>query len=317
MFVSLYVTKAQQIHNGGFESWNDVGTLSEEPVDWNSFKTASGSMAAWVTQQVKHSMVVRPGTTGDTSCLIWSRSVLGIVANGVVTTGQVNAGSGTAADTSNYNATHTSQPLFSETIGAKPDSLVVWVRFKPANAGGTDSARIRGVIHDTYDVRDPLNAASVPHVVGSATLNFASTNNQWVRKSIPFIYNGPASSPNFILINMTTNKTPGSGSAGDSLYIDDLSFIYNPGNNVADINNSERLKVYTDDNNIFINLGFDKPVASDIAIYNINGQMVFKKHLASSTTHEKVNSSSFVKGIYLINIMTESGQTISQKIAVK
>jgi hypothetical protein len=273
-------------------------------------------MAAFVSQQIKHSLVLRPGSTGDSSCLLWSKSVLGIVANGVVTNGQVNAGSAVATDPSNYNVTHTSNPLFSEALGGNPDSLVVWVKFKPSNTGGTDSARVRAIIHDTYDFRDPSDVASQAHIVGDATLNFPSTNNLWVRKSIPFTYSGPATSPDFILINMTTNKTPGSGSAGDSLYIDDLSLVYND-DNVADINAPGNLNAYSNATDIIINLAFDKPTVSTIAIYNVNGQMVYNNQITASHTQEKVNINPFVKGIYLVSVVTEDGQRLSGKIAVK
>jgi hypothetical protein len=321
MFVSMYAVKAQQINNADFESWDNIGAATEEPTEWNSFKTASGLMAAWVSKQLSYSLVTRPGSPGDSSCVLWSKAItIGpttVVANGIVTTGRINAGSAIAADTSNYNATRTAQPLFSEALGARPDSLVVWVRFKPANISGTDSARIRATIHDTYDLRDPLNAASIPHLVGDATKNFPTTNNLWTRLSIPFQYTGSATSPNFILISLTTNKTPGAGSGGDSLYVDDLSLIYNPGNSVEDINYSKNFNVYANDNDIFINLGFDKTTTSDIAIYNLTGQLVFKKQITSSFAHEKVNISAFVKGIYLVSIITETGQRFSQKIAVK
>lgn len=42
-----------------------------------------------------------------------------------------------------------------------------------------------------------------------------------------FDYNGPATSPSYILINLTTNGTPGGGSDHDSLWVDDIEMIYN------------------------------------------------------------------------------------------
>jgi hypothetical protein len=222
------ITPTPQVNNNGFEYWTNYGAVNEEPTEWNSFKTASGVLAAYGSQQIKRSTQIRPGSDGSYSCVIWSKSILSVVANGLVTTGQINMGSMSAADTANYNATHIALPEFSETLGGHPDSLAVWVRFKPATVGGTDSARVRAAIHDTYDLRDPLNAASTPHIVGDATKNFPATNNLWKRLSIPFKYTGPATSPNYVLISLTTNKTPGSGSGGDSLYVDDLSLIYNP-----------------------------------------------------------------------------------------
>jgi hypothetical protein len=316
LFITFFSAKAQQqVNNSGFESWENLGTGTEEPVEWNSFKTGSGSVVLYTSQQIVHSLVVRPGATGDTSCLLWSKSTLGIVANGEITTGQVNADNIIPANAGNYNITHTAQPAFSETLGNNPDSLVIWVRFKPSNATGSDSARIHATIHDTYDVRDPLDAGSLSHVVGEATLNFPNTNNTWIRESIPFVYSGPATSPDFILISITTNKTPGGGSAADSLYVDDMLLIYN-GIGVPEINSSGNLSTYIEASNLIINLSFGKPTVSDVAIYNLEGQLVYKNQIKASSKREKINISNFDKGIYLVSVITERGQRFTQKIVV-
>jgi len=315
------VSQAQtQINNSGFEDWENVGSATEEPLEWNSFKTASGSLIAFASQQIKRSSVVRPGSSGSYSCLIWSKAInigVVIVANGNVTTGQINMGSSTATDPSNYNITHTSQPAFSEALGVLPDSISFWVRFKPSNASGTDSARMRAVIHDTYDYRDPntsdVNAAS--HLVAEATKHFATTNDQWVRYSTPF-YSGPASSPDYILVTFTTNKLQGGGSGGDSLYIDDMSLIYN-GAGISNIDKSENFFAYTDANNLNINLVLDKPTTSEIAVYNIFGQLVYKTQINAQTIKHQIGMDQFNSGIYIVSVITGDNQRYSQKISVK
>jgi hypothetical protein len=315
--VLLFSVKAQQqINNSGFENWDNLGAAAEEPTEWNSFKTASGSLALYGSQQIKRSTVIRPGSTGSYSCVIWSKSILSVVANGLVSTGQINMGAMAAASDSNYNVTRTAQSAFSEALAGHPDSLVVWVRFKPSTVGGTDSARVRATIHDTYDLRDPANAASLPHIVGDATKNFASTNNQWVRLAIPFNYTGPATSPDFILISLTTNKTPGSGAAADSLYVDDLELIYN-GVGITNPNFSENFSVYTNTNEIIILFSDEKSLASLVDIYNMNGQLVYSNKVAASAKKHKVSTNQFESGIYLVSVLTEDGQRITRKITVK
>jgi hypothetical protein len=315
--ISLFAVKAQQqVNNSGFETWDNLGAAAEEPVQWNSFKTASGSLALYGSQQIKRSTLTRPGSTGSYSCVIWSKSILSIIANGLVSTGQINMGAMAAADTANFNVTRTALPEFSETLGGHPDSLVVWVRFKPATVGGTDSARVRATIHDTYDLRDPANAASLPHIVGDATKNFPSTNNQWTRLSIPFNYGGPAISPDFILISLTTNKTPGAGAGGDSLYVDDLSLIYN-GVGIQSPDQSENFSVFTDATDIIIGFSFEKPIASLVDIYNMNGQLVYSNSITASAKQHKVSTNNFDAGVYLVSILTENGQRFTRKITVK
>ncbi|HRO76108.1 MAG TPA: T9SS type A sorting domain-containing protein [Crocinitomicaceae bacterium] len=141
-----------------------------------------------------------------------------------MTVGQVNMGSTTAANANNYNFSKRSDANFSEAFTGKPDSLVVWIKYTPVTA--TDQARISATIHDDYDYRDPEDANATPHVVAKAELDYGKTNG-WKRLSIPFIYSGQATTPAYILITFTTNKTPGGGKANDEVLIDDLEMIYN------------------------------------------------------------------------------------------
>ena len=46
---------AQQIGNSNMESWDNVGQASEEPTNWNSFKTAQGSFVSFGSQQLEQS----------------------------------------------------------------------------------------------------------------------------------------------------------------------------------------------------------------------------------------------------------------------
>ena len=308
-------TLTPQVNNSDFELWDNLGAANEEPGEWNSFKTASGPLVAYLSQQVKRSTQIRPGSSGNYSAVIWSKMTLSIVANANLTTGQINAGSATPSDPNNYNISHPSQPAFSEALGAQPDSIAVWIKFKPSNTTGLDSGRIRATIHDNFEVKDPADAVSLTHIVGIAFKNFASTGNQWTRLSIPFNYTGPASSPDYILISMTTNKTPGGGSANDSLWIDDMSLIYNDAS-VNQTNLSENFSIRTDENDIIIGFSFLKPTLSKTEIYDMGGQLVYTNQSRITSGQEKVSVKRFTKGVYLIHIITETGQQFSQKIAV-
>ena len=220
----LFNYAQSNLSNSGFEQWDNLGAASEEPANWNSFKTGTGSYTWAASQQLKRSTSVRPGSSGSYSAVMWSKSVLGIIANGCLTTGQVNMGNAAPANSSNYNITQTGNSSFNQTFTASPDSLVVWVRFHPVNSGS--NARFHAIIHDVYGVRDPIDGGSTPHIRAEATLNFPGTSGSWVRKSVPFVYSGPTISPNYMLVTFTTNQTPGQGGANDSLYVDDIEMIY-------------------------------------------------------------------------------------------
>lgn len=221
-----------QLRNPGFELWDGTGT-SIEPANWSSFMTgkifALGESFAR-KQKVKESSNVRPGSTGKKSAFIFSdEPISGTIANGNLTTGQIQANSTTANDPSNHNKTIISDDNFNAPFTGRPDSLTVWVKYIPKTA--TDEARIAAAIHDNYEYRDP--SASDPqadlHVIAKAQLNYAAAaNNDWQRIAIPFKYEVNSLKPAYMLLSFTTNKTPGKGSANDSVFIDDILMVYNP-----------------------------------------------------------------------------------------
>ncbi len=225
MASSVALNAQTQIGNPGFEDWESVdgGT---EPTNWNGFLTADGSLTTFSENQMAVSTDVRPGSAGTKSVRIWSRSVIGIVANGNMTLGRIRMGSTSPSSSSNYNRSVVSDANYSEAITDKPDSIVFWVKFKPN--GHNQNARMSAIIHNNNDYRDPEDAGSAAYVVGKASVNFPSTSNQWVRKSIPFSYSGPSTDARYLLLTFTTNETPGGGASNDEIWIDDVELIYVP-----------------------------------------------------------------------------------------
>lgn len=218
-----------QLNNSGFEVWDGVGQLSE-PIGWHSFMTCGGSLASTARKMhMEKSADTRPGSSGSLSSRIWTLGIIGVPANGNLTTGRIMAGSTDPGNTANHNISQIEDPDFSAALhGAKPDSLTVWVKYNPV---GTDQqARISAVIHDSYDFKEPTADEEIlSHVVGKAVLNYPATENKsWQRVTIPFNYSGPAESADYMLVTFATNMTPGGGVINDEVIIDDLLLIYNP-----------------------------------------------------------------------------------------
>lgn len=225
LFSSLSVFAQQQIGNSNMESWDNVGQSTEEPTNWNSFKTGTGGLSSFASQQVGRSTSIRSGASGTYSARIYAKSTLGVVANGLLTLGQVNMGSSNASSPDNHNFTKTSDANFSEALTSRPDSIVFWVKFTPVN--NNHQARVHAILHDSYDFRDPIDANSTSHTVARAELNYGTTGGNWVRKSVPFVYEGPATTVEYILVTFATSSTPGGGSANDEVLLDDVELIYN------------------------------------------------------------------------------------------
>lgn len=259
-----------QIGNSGFESWEAVAS-DEEPINWNSFLSASGSFSWAAGNQIASSTDVRPGSAGTKSCNIWSNSTLGIIANGNVTLGQINMGSTTPSSSSNYNYSKTADANFSETLTDTPDSIVFWVKFVPN--GHTQNARMKATLHGNYDYRDPEDAGSSAQVVATAVLNFPPTSNAWVRKAIAFNYSGPATVNSHILVTFTTNETAGGGADDDQLYIDDVELIYNP-NSLNAIDKGQLLSAFLTDDQQALQFSSNQPINGNYEVYDLNGKQV-------------------------------------------
>lgn len=303
-FATVAVMAQGQIGNSDFEQWESVAG-AEEPVNWNSFLSATGGFAWAAANQLEQSADVPAGSTGTKSARIWSRSTFGIVANGNLTLGQINMGSTTPSSSSNYNFSKTADADFSETLADTPDSLVFWVKFNPINAGSM--ARVKATLHDNYDYQDPEDATSANHVVAIAELNYASTGGNWVRKSIPFDYSvGTTTGNTHILVTFTTNMTAGGGDADDEVFVDDVELIYNP-NSISELQNNVTVGL----DNVSNTLNFDGFEGSNgtYEVYSTAGVLVQSGELQDAVSfNEKA-------GLYVIKTIT--GNTYSTHKVIK
>lgn len=279
MIIKVYFGSASyQLPNAGFESFHEAKlyptkkgenglewdysaepkATSQEPDYWHSFMSASGYGKNGVNQLgiaylaglSPHTFVsndVRPGSVGKSSLLLKSTSIMGIIANGTVTTGRINAGSANVkvdaqGDWLNHSWNDMSQtevgqdghPFYALMDGC-PDSMAVWVKFKQNDikkAEGHPYASIKAVINDGTYYQDPEEKGShYTNVLAKAEGNtIADTNGEWVRVAVPFDYEtfkANNATGRVALVTASTNADAGKGSDGDEFYLDDIAMIYN------------------------------------------------------------------------------------------
>lgn len=242
----LFNSATMQIPNSNFELFHEeksAGKTGKEPNHWHSFLSATGGLA--VAQNAFSNGVhtassndVRPGTKGKSSILVKATTVFGIVANGTITTGRMNAGAMSATDPNNHaflDITNKDKDAngdpFYTLLAGQPDSLAVWVKFKQATAQPEHPyATVNAVITDGTRYQDPEDKAYT-NVVAKATDTKIASEDKWVRLSIPFDYDKYAANKadtKAILVTISTNADPGQGSNGDELYVDDMELVYTP-----------------------------------------------------------------------------------------
>ena len=223
-----------QIGNGDFEDWRGVTSSNHAPDNWNSFETSEGSFASFSSaQQVQMVEDNRPGSNGLYCADIWSRSVLGVVAQGNLTTGCINAGATSASAKANYNYSKTSDTKKSETLSKVPTAIRFWAKFVPAVVNEEHpNAHMEAVVHDSHNYitySDPSyqSEEEKSYAIAKARKDFPTTNGEWVEFTVPFEKtNNAANGQLYIIINLSTNSDPGQGQEGDHLYIDDVELLY-------------------------------------------------------------------------------------------
>ncbi len=225
----------QDIKNNGFETWNYDEDGNIEPDFWHTITSATGRYAGMVSDQVSRSERTRPGSTGRYSALLRPRSVFGVLTNGNLTNGRINAGSMRISNKAdNYDYTQRDDPRFCTPVSRVPDSIVAWVCYR--TKGHSSQANFVAVVHSDVnfiyagpkDSRplEAMCAISGPHPI-SRTAAAGSDDYTWRRVSVPFVTTNKEAKPSYILILFSTNRLAGEGSSKDEMYIDDVELIYN------------------------------------------------------------------------------------------
>ncbi len=230
--IQVAVGEGYQMPNPSFELWHPSDETHVEPDGWHSFETATGALAAFGGHHLTKS---KNAHTGESCARIYSSSILGIVANGTMTTGRLNADAMIATDPANNAYLDTSMPEldgagkpFYIPLYSRPDSIAVWVRFRQGSVNPEHPyANISAVITDGTYYQDPEDKVYTNVVAKAKNDKIATTDGEWVRVTAPFVYTENAVEPKAILVTISTNADAGQGSDGDEVLVDDIELIYN------------------------------------------------------------------------------------------
>ena len=230
--IQVVIGSGYQMPNPSFEEWHTASESYEEPNGWHSFESATGSYASLAGHHLEKSSDAH---SGDASARLYATTFFGIVANGTMTTGRLNAGSMSAANTDNHayldmsdtDVDGNGDPYYIP-FSWYPDEVAVWVKFKQGKANSQHPyATISTVITDGTYYQDPENK-TYKNVVAKAKNNkIATTSGKWVRVTAPFTYTSNGVEPKAVLITLSTNADAGQGSNNDELLVDDIEFVYN------------------------------------------------------------------------------------------
>ena len=214
-----------QIRNSGFENYV---SSSGEPIAWHGFKSAKGSYASMAQGKLESSTDVREGA--GHSAVITAGKVLGFINNGTMTTGQLQAGSMSATNTANHSEMDKSSTAkdkngdpFYTVMHGRPDALKFWIKCQPVN--DAHKASVSAIITNGTYYQDPENKEYTNKLASAKNTNIAKCG--WTEMSVPFTYIDETIIGDALLITFSTNNTPGQGTSGDQVFVDDIALVYN------------------------------------------------------------------------------------------
>lgn len=298
--IPLFSLAQTQITNAGFENWDNAGTSTEEPIDFNSNKTGSstaqiGPQTCFRDASIKHS--------GSYSLRLENKTVpvIGTVVNGNATTGVVNAPSTNKADgyigTVNYSSSSDIRRL---AFTGRPDSIVGWYQYTSGGAG--EQGKVTAILHNNqyFDPETPTTNHPDPTADKIARATFLTptgTNATWTRFSAPFVYTA-SGAPSYIMINMTPSNNQLTTFSGSKIWIDDLYFVYNTVTSVKNIDKNA-IKVFYYDRTIHVDLNAVTETSSMFNIMDLTGKTVFTTNLEKGKMNTIKLPSSLSNGMYL------------------
>ena len=99
------------------------------------------------------------------------------------------------------------------------------MKFTPKS--GDPKASLSAVITNGERYQEPVDKDYNNVIVGEARDSTIAATNGWQHLVLPFNYEGfEGGQPKAIMVTLSTNATPGAGTVGDELLIDDLELIY-------------------------------------------------------------------------------------------
>lgn len=207
------------------------------PNSWNSFYAAQGDAKETAFGIVANQVgTVKQTTgqdgTGSSVTIVSKKNMLQSISNGNLTTGIVNMGKADAAAPENYNFTDLDNNTGKCEFIGLPDAVELWCKFVPKDAN-LGNASVNMILHTNTEYKDPstiMGAEEATSRIAKAYSEIIPNNNEWKKYTIDFVYNGDLyhtyDGTKYLLASFSTNKTPGSGSDGDELSIDDIKMLY-------------------------------------------------------------------------------------------
>jgi hypothetical protein len=217
VLLAAVIVSGQQLENPSFEVWENVIAEIDEPVDWNSIKTADDPSVANLAPITFEKST--DAHTGDYSLKLFNVNAFGLTATGAICNGRFHAEFDINAS---YSYTDSTDSRWHTPFTWRPDSLAGWFKFFPQE---DDICQFKVILH-VDECKLPENGTS-DNWVGMAVYQSPPgvTFENWTRFSVPFDYYD-SRTPRYLLCVINSGDST-EASIGSYLVLDDLELVYN------------------------------------------------------------------------------------------
>ena len=251
-----------QIPDSDFENWNNV--VNEPASSWHSFKTCFGTYSGAARDRSKLYCSDYTATekatypnAGNHYATVESANAFISVANGTITTGRLQAGSMSATNTANhsemdinktYSDDYAKYGPYYVLLHAEPDAIKSMLKVELKNT--SSKATLSAAITDGSYYQEPRDKTynNVAATAGSQDI----TNCGWDEKYYTFSYKEGVEAK-AIMVTISTNASPGEGSVGDKVSVDNVELVYNGNVTGITANGLEGFTFDADTHNYVIN----------------------------------------------------------------
>ena len=273
--------------NGDMEQWTNYTTY-DHPNGWDSPNVEMAAFGAGFV--VSKSTDAHSGTYSakiETKTVFSMYTVPGVLVHGTFT---ANIAAGTLEISGG------------DTCTVRPATFKGFYKYTPA---GGDSCIIAAGIFKRNTV------SGLRDTIAYATFYQSGTVSAWTEFQVDFDYNSSETPDSLLVVASASNQTaPVTGSV---LYVDDFSFE----GTVVGIKPvySESASIYLDqaNNKIIISNIPESKKGNSITVYNSLGVAVYKIKLSNSSMI-KIDASAFTKGLYIVELVSDSKRTVQKVI---
>ena len=227
LFILLFTAAfgQYQFPNPDFENWSRLnGGGDDVPTNWHTFNTADGNYANFSLfgSNTSDNHSNRVDGYGDGYAVeMYAASVIGVTANGAITTGRTHMGAMSPGGAKNYNYDPSG---YRWSFSGRPDSIC----FYSKKVFLTGNAYLKVFIHDGNTFYDKANGDLSGTSYGSMLYAFMP-GTDWTRCCKEITWTDVTTTPELILASFSTNTVAGAGSTSDKYSVDKIRCVYDKG----------------------------------------------------------------------------------------